>query len=131
MRSDMKVNSEKLNLIPACTRKRSLSWRHQISLSVYHSSHLKCFQIMNIQIVEFDCYLRERSVPILPSSIKCQLVRFYFHIFFRYLSRTIKPKNKIKCENKFWKFWFLLALENGLYHVITELVHPFINLEYK
>ena len=54
----MKINSEKLNLIPACTRKRSLSCRCQISPPVHHSSHPKCFQIMNIQIVEFDCYLR-------------------------------------------------------------------------
>ena len=90
-RSNMKINSEKLNLIPACTRKRSLSCRCQINPPVvHHSSHPKCFKIMNIQIVAFDCYLHKWTVTILPSFIKnkCQLVRFYFLI----LSRTIKTK---------------------------------------
>ena len=54
MRSNIEIYSEKFNLILACTRKRSLSCRCQISPPVHHSSHPKCFQIMNIQIVEFD-----------------------------------------------------------------------------
>ena len=59
-------------------------------------------------IVEFDCYLRERTVPILRSFIeKNQMsVRFYFRIFSRFLSRTMKPQNEIEYENKFWKVEF-------------------------
>ena len=94
-----------MNLIPACNRKRSLSYRCQINPPVHHSSHPKCFQIMNIQIVELHCYLHKRTVSILLSfikKIKCQLVRFYFRI----LSRTIKPQNEIEYENTFWKVEF-------------------------
>ena len=43
----MKINSEKLTLISACTRKRSLSCHRQISLPVHLFSHPKCFQIKN------------------------------------------------------------------------------------
>ena len=43
----MKINYEKLTLISACTRKRSLSCHRQISLPVHHFSHPKCFQIKN------------------------------------------------------------------------------------
>jgi hypothetical protein len=94
------INLNSLLIIPSCTRKKSLSCRHQwlvhhsshtkclieywnklwkveletcrcqINPPVHHFSHPKCFQIMNIQIVEFDCYLRERTVPILLSFIK-------------------------------------------------------------
>ena len=46
-RSNMKINYEKLTLISACTRKRSLSCHRQISLPVHHFSHPKCFQIKN------------------------------------------------------------------------------------
>jgi hypothetical protein len=58
----------------------------------------KMFSNDEFSLVEFDCCLRERTVPILPSFIqKNQLiVRFYFLILSRLLSRTIKTKNEIE-----------------------------------
>ena len=59
--------------------------------------------------------------------IKCQLVRFYFRILSRFLSRTIKTKNEIEYENKFWKVEFdsYLHKKASLYcrHQISLFVH--------
>ena len=94
-RSNMKMNCEKLNLIPTCTTKLSLSRHHEIFPSIRPSFFApKCFHIMNIQVVEFDCYLHKRTVTILPSSIlnkKNRIsVRLYSRILSRFLHRTIK-----------------------------------------
>ena len=112
MRSNITINSEKFNLIPTYTRKRSLSCRHQITRSVHHSSHPKCFQIMNycdffscdfFSCNFFSCdffsvyrivnswiwlllILHKRTVPILPSFIN------------RYFSQ-ITPTNMIYLFN--------------------------------
>jgi hypothetical protein len=112
---NIEINSEKLNLIPACTRKRSLSCRCQINPPVHHSSHPKCFQIMNIQIVEFDCYLRGWTVPILLFFIKNRmsiskiLLPYFFSIFVQ--------NNKTSKRDRIWKYilksWIWFLLENG------------------
>jgi len=92
-----------------------------------HSSHPKCFQIMNIQIVEFDCYLHERTVPILPSSIIKKKSNISTLVFPYFVSIFVQ-NNKNQKRDRIWKsilkswIWFLLAHENYPYSVLTKFV---------
>jgi hypothetical protein len=79
-----------LNLIPACNRKRSLSSRCQISPPVYHSSHPKCFQVMNIQIVEFDCYLAENCHN--TELITCVMIQEMYWQFYGLVYNKLEPQ---------------------------------------
>ena len=85
-------------IIPSCTRKRSLSCRHQwlvgpsIILPIRNVFKLWIF---NSWITRENC--PNTAVFHLKKKIKCKLiVRFYFLILSRLLSRTIKTKNEIE-----------------------------------
>jgi hypothetical protein len=59
-------------------------------------------------IVEFDFYLRERTVLILWSFIKkkSNVSKILFPYFFSIFVQNNKKKNEIEYENKFWKVEF-------------------------
>ena len=63
------INLNSLLIIPSCTRKRSLSCHHQWSARPSFFPH-DMFSNNEFSIVEFDCCLREKTVPILLSFIK-------------------------------------------------------------
>ena len=84
------------------------SFLHQKTVPIMSSpmiSHPKCFQMMNFHQLNLTAaYARELSqyCRLSLKKIKCQLiVRLYFLILSRLLSRTIKTKNEIEYQNKF------------------------------
>jgi hypothetical protein len=78
-RSNIKINSEKFNLIPTCTRKLSLSCRRHFSLSFHHSSHPKCmFICISFILQTFQEKVSRWTIAITwhPSSVVCKLFTF-------------------------------------------------------
>ena len=86
-----------------------INWRFNLRLVLWFISaqlypgYSKCtwHYIMNIQIVEFDCYLRERTVPILPSFIKNQMS--VSKILFPYFVSIFVQNNKTPQRDRIWK----------------------------
>ena len=78
------INLNSLHINPSCTRKRSLSCRHQwliVPSIILPPPSPEMFSNNEFSILQFDCCLRERIVPILQSFIKKNQmsIRFYFH----------------------------------------------------
>jgi hypothetical protein len=70
-----------------------LTQDHMGKIQKYLLRH-EMFSNNEFSIIEIDCYLRERTVPILLSFIEKNqmLVRFYFHIL-----KTLKKIIKVIC----------------------------------
>ena len=87
-----------------------INWRFNLRLVLWFISahqlypgYSKCtwHYIMNTQIVEFDCYLCERTVPILPSFIKNQMS--VSKILFPYFVSIFVQNNKTPKRDRMWK----------------------------
>jgi hypothetical protein len=76
-RSNIKINSEKVNLIPTCSRKLSISCRRQLSLPIHHSSHPKCIFIC----ISFILQTFQEKV----SKYKIVCFMLFFFAFYRLL----------------------------------------------